>query len=126
MSLSGLDRRVSKLDDSMENLRKQKATEERAKWREENSDRLRWEMFLRVHGPASIDYTEESIKEYPDEAEDIKAALACKAMMERVLAKYDGWQVDYAAMDDTEKAFAYLLEDFNIYLELYLPIRAGF
>ena len=29
-----------------------------------------------------------------------------------VLAKYKGREVDYDAMDDTEKAFAYLLEEF--------------
>lgn len=127
MSLTGLDRKISKLDESMDYLRRQKAAEERAAWRRENSDRLKWEMFLRNHGPSSIEWTEEDIKKYTLEEEDIKAGIACRAIMQRVLAKYkDGWQVDYAAMDETEKAFAFLLEEFNIYVDFYNLLERDF
>ena len=59
MAISGLDRRASKLEDSMDGIRRQKEADERKAWREANSERLQWEMFLRNHGPASIEYTEE-------------------------------------------------------------------
>jgi hypothetical protein len=51
MAISELDRRASKLEDSMDGLKRQKAAEERQAWRESNSERLKWEMFLRNHGP---------------------------------------------------------------------------
>ena len=73
MALSGLDRRASKLEDSMEGLKRQKEADERKAWREANFERLKWEMFLRNHGPESIEWTEESIEKYPNEKEDIEA-----------------------------------------------------
>jgi hypothetical protein len=96
-----------------------KEADERKSWREENSERLRWEMFLRNHGPESIDWTEESIEKYPDEKEDIEAGIACREMLQRVLAKYKGHVVDYEAMDASEKAFAYMLEEFGAYMDTY-------
>ena len=51
MAVTNLDRRASKLEDSMDGLRRQKEAEERAAWRRENSERLRFEMFLRHYGP---------------------------------------------------------------------------
>ena len=59
MAIAGLDRRASKLEDSMARLRQQKETEERKAWREANSERLEREMFLRVHGPEAVEVTEE-------------------------------------------------------------------
>lgn len=119
MAISGLDRRASKLEDSMESLRQQKVAEERKAWREANFERLKWEMFLRNHGPESIDWTDESIEKYPDEKEDIEAGIACREMLRRVLAKYKGHVVDYEAMDAAEKAFAYLLEESCMCMDTY-------
>ena len=90
MAISELDRRASKLEDSMDGLKRQKAAEEHQAWRESNSERLKWEMFLRNHGPESIDWTEDSIEKCPDEKEDIKAGIACREMLQKVLAKYKG------------------------------------
>ena len=104
MAISELGRRASKLEDSMDGLKRQKAAEERQAWRESNSERLKWKMSLRNHGPESIDWTEDSIEKYPDEKEDIKAGIACREMLQKVLAKYKGHVVDYEAMDITEKA----------------------
>jgi hypothetical protein len=119
MAISGLDRRASKLEDSMDGLKRQKEADERKAWREANSERLKWEMFLRNHGPESIDWTDDCIEKYPDEKEDIKAGIACREMLRRVLAKYKGHVVDYETMDDTEKAFAYLLEEFGMCMDTY-------
>jgi hypothetical protein len=121
MAITSLDRRASKLEDSMHHLRRQKEAEERKAWREANSERLQWEMFLRVHGPDSIEYTEEDIEKATDSdyMEEIKAEMACKKMLQRVLAKYDGGIVNYGAMDETEKAFAVLLENFHIYENVF-------
>ena len=118
MAISGLDRRASKLEDSMDGIRRQKEADERKAWREANSERLEWEMFLRNHGPASIEYTEEDIEKYSDK-EEIRAAIACREMLQRVLAKYKGPVVDYEAMDTTEKALAYLLEEFCMCMDTY-------
>jgi hypothetical protein len=122
MAIANLDRRASRLEDSLESLKRQKATEERKAWREANSERLQWEMFLRNHGPTSIEYTEEDIEKY-DDKEEIRAAIAYREMSQRVLAKYDGWVVNYGAMDEIEKALAYLLEELNIYMDLYTLIE---
>ena len=119
MAISGLDRRASKLEDSMDGIRRQKGADERKAWREANSERLKWEMFLRNYGPESIDWTDDCIEKYPDEKEDIKAGIACREMLRRVLAKYKGHVVDYETMDDTEKAFAYLLEEFGMCMDTY-------
>jgi len=118
MAIAGLDRRASKLESSLDYVRRQKEAEERKAWREKNSERLHWEMFLRNHGPASISYTEEDIEKY-DDKEEIRAAIAYREMLQKVLTKYDGWIVNYEAMDETEKAFAYLLEDFNAFRDTY-------
>ncbi|MGD0953620.1 MAG: hypothetical protein ABR985_14725 [Methanotrichaceae archaeon] len=118
MAVSGLDRRATKLEDSMDGIRRQKAAEERKAWREANSERLQWEMFLRNHGPASIDYTEEDVEKYSDKGE-IRAAIACREILQRVLAKYKGHIVDYEAMDATETAFAYMLEEFGMCMDPY-------
>jgi hypothetical protein len=118
VAIANLDNRASKLEASFEHLRKQKETEERKAWREANSGRLHWEMFLRNHGPASIEFTDEDIDKYNDKGE-IRAAIAYREMLQKVLAKYDGWIVNYEAMDETEKAFAYLLEEFHAYLDQY-------
>jgi hypothetical protein len=117
MAISELDRRASKLEDSMDGLKRQRAAEERQAWREANSERLKWEMFLRNHGPESIDWTEESIEKYPDEKEDIKAGIAYREMLQKVLAKYKDHVVDYESMDTIEKAFAYLLEEFGMCMD---------
>jgi hypothetical protein len=50
MAITNLFNRASKLEDSLEHLRLQKAKEDRDAWRQANSERLKWEMFLRVHG----------------------------------------------------------------------------
>lgn len=127
MAIADLDRRASKLEDSMAQLRQQKDAEERAAWRRENSERLQWEMFLRVHGPESVEVTEkdlEEAKDDPERQEEIKAELAFKRLSQKVLAKYkDGWIVDYAAMDEAEKAFAWLLDCFHIYEDVYNLFR---
>jgi len=118
MAIAGLDRRASKLEDSMARLRQQKETEERKAWREANSERLMWEMFLRVHGPESVEVTEEDIEKTndPESKEEIKAELAYKKLIQKVLAHYKGgWIVDYGNMDETEKAFAWLLEEFHVF-----------
>jgi hypothetical protein len=119
MAITNLDRRASKLEDFLEHLRLQKAEEEREAWREANSERLQWEMFIRNHGPESIEWTEKDLEKYPDEKGDIEAGMACRKMLHKVLAKYNGWIVDYDAMDETEKAFAFLLEEFNGFMDTY-------
>ncbi|MGD0953811.1 MAG: hypothetical protein ABR985_15720 [Methanotrichaceae archaeon] len=118
MAVSGLDRRASKLEDSMDGIRRQKEADERKAWREDNSERIQWEMFLRNHGPASIEYTDENIEKYSDKGE-IRTAIACREILQRVLAKYKDHIVDYEAMDATEKAFAYLLEEFCMCMDTY-------
>lgn len=119
MAITSLDRRASKLEDSMDHLRRQKEAEERKAWREANSERLKWEMFLRNHGPESIEWNEKDIEKYPDEKEDIEAGLACRKMLQRVLAKYKGHVVHYGDMDPIEMAFAYLLEEFCMRMDTY-------
>jgi len=88
MAIAGLDRRASKLESSLDYVRQQKEAEERKAWREKNSERLSWEMFLRNHGPASISYTAEDIEKH-DDKEEIRAAIACREMLQKVLTKYD-------------------------------------
>ena len=101
-----------------EEQRKRKA-EAREQWRIKNTERLRWEMFLRNHGPDSMymNQTPEDLVKYPDEAEEIEAAIACRKLCQPALKKYKGHIVDYKAMNDTEKAFACLLEDFNTFID---------
>ena len=119
MAITGLERRASKLEDSMNHLRRQKEAEERKAWREANSERFKWEMFLRNHGPESIEWSEKDIEKYPDEKEDIEAGLACRKMLQKVLAKYKGHVVHYEDMDPIEMAFAYLLEEFCMCMDTY-------
>jgi len=118
MAITNLGRRASRLEDSLAYLRQQKEPEERKAWREANSERLQWEMFLRVHGPESVEVTEEDIEktDYPERKEEIKAELAYRKLIQKVLPHYkDGWIVNYENMDETEKAFAWLLEEFHVY-----------
>jgi hypothetical protein len=116
MAISGLDRRASKLEDSMESLRQQKVTEERKAWREKNSERLRFEMFLRQYGPGeNFDWarTTKEDKERGAEAQaETEAALAQEDMLRRILTHYDkDGVVNYTSMDINEKAFASLFEE---------------
>ena len=93
MAISGLDRRASKLEDSMESLKQQKEAEERKAWREENSEHLRFEMFLRQYGPGeNFDWarTTKEDKERGAEAQaETEAALAQEDMLRRILTHYD-------------------------------------
>ncbi len=116
MAIAGLDRRASKLEDSMARLRQQKETEERKAWREENSERLRFEMFLRQYGPGeNFDWarTTKEDKERGAEAQaETEAALAQEDMLRRILTHYDKeGVVNYTSMDTNEKAFASLFEE---------------
>ena len=116
MAVTNLDRRASKLEDSMESLRQQKEAEERKAWREENSERLRFEMFLRQYGPGeNFDWarTTKEDKERGAEAQaETEAALAQEDMLRRILTHYDKeGVVNYTSMDINEKAFASLFEE---------------
>ncbi len=76
-------------------------------------------MFLRNHGPESINYIEKDLEEAveSESKEEIKAELAYKTLCQKVLSHYkNGWEVDYTGMDETEKALAFLLECFYSYL----------
>jgi len=121
MAIANLFNRTLKLEASLEHLRLQKAEEERKAWREANSERLRWEMFLRVHGPDSVEVTEEDLEKTDDSERkaEIEAELAFKTFCQRVLSHYDGHQVKYEKMKEGEKAFAWLLEAFHLYEDTY-------
>jgi hypothetical protein len=100
----------------MARLRQQKETEERKAWREENSERLRFEMFLRQYGPGeNFDWarTTKEDKERGAEAQaETEAALAQEDMLRRILTHYDKeGVVNYTSMDTNEKAFASLFEE---------------
>lgn len=116
MAITNLDRRASKLEDSMESLRRQKEAEERAAWRRENSERLRFEMFLRHYGPGeNFDWaraTKEDKERGVEGQADAEAALAQEDMLRRILTHYDeDGVVNYTSMDTNEKAFANLFEE---------------
>ena len=117
MAISGLDRRASKLEDSMESLRQQKVTEERKAWREKNSERLRFEMFLRQYGPGEDNFgwaraTKEDKEKDAEAQAETEAALAQEDMLRRILTHYGGdGVVNYTLMDINEKAFASLFEE---------------
>jgi hypothetical protein len=116
MAITGLERRASKLEDSMDRIRRQKEAEERAAWRRENSERLRFEMFLRQYGPGeNFDWarTTKEDKERGVEAQaDAEAALAHESMLQKILTHYDKeGVVNYSPMDTNEKAFAHLFEE---------------
>ena len=118
MAITNLDRRTSKLEDSLAHLKQQREAEERKAWREANSARLQWEMFLRVHGPESEEITEEDLEktDNPERKEEIKAQLAYKKLIPNVLAHYkEGWIVNYGPLNEAEKALAWLLEEFHVY-----------
>jgi hypothetical protein len=117
MAVTNLDRRASKLEDSMESLRQQKEAEERKAWREENSERLRFEMFLRQYGPGedNFGWAKRCLEDKERDAEahaDAEAALAQEDMLRRILTHYDeDGVVNFTSMDTNEKAFANLFEE---------------
>lgn len=116
MAISGLDRRASKLEDSLDYVKRQKEAEERAAWRRENSERLRFEMFLRRYGPGeNFDWARATKEDKERDAEaqaDAVAALAHEDMLQKILTHYDKeGVVDYSSMDTNEKAFAHLFEE---------------
>lgn len=85
-------------------------------WREENSERLRWEMFLRNFGPeGDFDYLGETPKNSEDEA-----AFAHREILQRILKYYteDG-TADYESMSFEEKAFAHLFDELFMTIEDY-------
>ena len=93
--------------DRRRHLKRQTEAEKRQAWRDENSERLRWEMFLRSFGPeGDFDHLGES----PKDAEE-EAAFAHREMLQRILRYYgnDGTP-DYESMSFEEKAFAHLLD----------------
>jgi hypothetical protein len=98
----------------MDSRRSQKASEKRKAWREANSERIRWEMFLRNYGPDSFDW----LKEKPESAED-EAAFAHREMLQRVLNHFKGHIVDYDSMSYEERAFAHLFEDLFLVIDDY-------
>jgi hypothetical protein len=116
MAINGLDKRASKLEGSLDYLRRQKEAEEREAWREANSERLRFEMFLRQYGPEenNFGWAKGCLADKERDAEahaEAEAALAQEDMLRRILTHYDEeGSVDYASMDTTEKAFANLFE----------------
>lgn len=120
MALTNLFNRASKLEASLKHLRLQKAEEEREAWRQANCERLQWEMFLRNHGPESVEVTEEDLEKTsdPEGKDEIKAELAFKKLCQQVLSHYDGWVVKYANMNETEKAIAWLLESLYAYRDI--------
>jgi hypothetical protein len=97
MSMDRLDRRG--------HLKRQKEAEERQAWRVENSERLRWEMFLRNFGPEG-DF--DHLGETPMDGEE-EAAFDHREMLQHILKHYneDG-TADYESMGFEEKAFAHL------------------
>jgi hypothetical protein len=108
MSIDRLDRRG--------HLKRQKEAEERQAWREKNSERLRWEMFLRSFGPEG-DF--DHLGETPENAED-EAAFAHREMLQRILKHYkDDGTVDYESMSFEEKAFADLFEELFMVIDDY-------
>jgi hypothetical protein len=108
MSIDRLDRRG--------HLKRQKEAEERQAWREENSERLRWEMFLRSFGPEG-DF--DHLGETPENAED-EAAFAHREILQRILKHYkeDGI-ADYESMSFGEKAFAHLFDELFMVIDAY-------
>jgi hypothetical protein len=99
-----------------DHLKLQKEAEELQAWREKNSERHRWEMFLRSFGPeGDFDY----LGETPRNAEE-EAAFAHREMLQRILKHYTGdGTADYEAMSFEEKAFAHLLDDLFMVIDDY-------
>jgi hypothetical protein len=117
VAITGLERRTSKLEDSLEHVKRQKEAEERAAWRRENSERLRFEMFLRHYGPGedNFGWAKRCLADKERDAEahaEAEAALAHEAMLQQILTHYDeNGVVNYTRMDTNEKAFAHLFEE---------------
>jgi hypothetical protein len=117
MAITGLDRRASKLEDSLDSVRQKKEAEERAAWRRENSESLRFAMFLRHYGPGedNFGWAKGSLEDKERDAEahaEAEAALAHEAMLQQILTHYDEKGiVNWVSMDTKEKAFAHLFEE---------------
>ena len=108
MSKDRLDRR--------DHLKLQKEAEELQAWRVKNSERLRWEMFLRSFGPEG-DF--DHLGETPRNAEE-EAAFAHREMLQRILKHYTGdGTADYESMSFEEKAFAHLFDELFLVIEDY-------
>jgi hypothetical protein len=108
MSIDRLDRRG--------HLTRQKEAEERQARREENSERLRWEMFLRSFGPEG-DF--DHLGETPKNAEE-EAAFAHRELLQSILKHYTGdGTVDYESMGFEEKAFAHLFDELFMVIDDY-------
>jgi hypothetical protein len=108
MSKDRLDRR--------DRLKLQKEAEELQAWRVKNSERLRWEMFLRNFGPeGDFDHLGETPRN-----EEEGAAFAHREMLQRILKHYneDG-TADYESMSFEEKAFAHLFDELSMVIEDY-------
>jgi len=108
MSIDRLYRRV--------HLKLQKDDEERQAWRVKNSERLRWEMFLRSFGPeGDFDYLGETSVD-----PEGKAAFAHREMLQRILKHYDEEGIaDYESMSFEEKAFAHLFDELFMVIDAY-------
>jgi hypothetical protein len=90
--------------------------DERQSWRAKNSERLRWEMFLRSFGP---DGDFEYLGQEPLDAEE-EAAFAHREMLRCILVHHekDG-SADYESMSFEEKAFAHLFEELFLVIDDY-------
>jgi len=122
MAIAGLDRRASKLEDSLEHVKRQKEQEERKASRWENSDRLRWEMFLRCFGPGENFNWARPDLEKPERGEEAnaeaEAALLLEEALKRVLAHADrDGNLDYKSMDSSDKAVANLFDTLFMVIE---------
>jgi hypothetical protein len=106
--MKDIDKRIGELEIQAEPSRRKMEREARIQWRKDNSQRLRWEMFLRVWGPDSDWYGTPG----EDEPDEIRAY---RSMLKRVLKHYNGQPdlfeesaFDYDKMRHDEKAFAYV------------------
>lgn len=102
--------------DRRRELRRQNEAEKHQAWRDENSERLRWEMFLRTFGPeGDFDY----LGEVPQDADE-EAAFAHREMLQRILKYYnDDGTADYESMSFEEKAFAHLFDELFMEMDSY-------
>ena len=102
--------------DRRRDLRHQNKAKKSQAWRDENSERLRWEMFLRTSGPeGDFDY----LGELPQDAEE-EAAFAHREMLQRILKYYnDEGTADYESMSFEEKAFAHLFDELFMEMDSY-------
>ena len=94
----------------------QEDEDEQQSWRAKNSERLRWEMFLRNFGPdGDFDY----LGSEPLDSEE-EAAFAHREMLRRILKHHekDG-SADYESMSFEEKAFAHLFEELFLVIDDY-------